>query len=895
MNFFKNYTKWILPLVGLGVVSLGLAFLSSKSTDSSLPKTVDFNFHIRPILSQNCFTCHGPDSSSREAGLRLDTYEAATAVLENGSAAIVPGNSSKSLLLTRIHSQNPSEVMPPPEAKKELTPHEKALIERWIEQGVEWKPFWAFIPPQNPRLPRKLQEVNPSKIIDHFVDKQLGYRDLVPSAKANKSSLIRRVSYLLTGLPPSLEEVKYFLADTIVHAYETMVDHYLDSPHFGERWARHWMDLVRYGETMGHEFDYTIHNAWEYRDYLIRAFNQDVPYNLFVKEHLAGDLLEEPRRNPKSGFNESIFGTAYYFLGEGKHSPVNPKQEESDKIDNMIDVTSKTFMGLTVACARCHDHKFDPIPSTDYYSMYGMFESTRLSPLPARRTKEQIRQFNELVELKSEINKELQKALDIEGESKELLNQAVTPFCFSDPEEGENMEGASENSRPTVLADFRSGTWEGWYVDGWAFGKSPIFFEPLLAEEGPVLEGTAFGFASSRYYGKGIQGALRSPNFMIEHDSIAVRARGLNGTLRVIVDNFQLIRYPLWGGLEAKVTDSTWQTYTLDVHLAKGHKAYFEFLPGTFGTHTYDFSPEDYVEVAYAIAFDSTYTVPKRVIRSTDPTLEKVSYTKETGTNNTILSPREIKEINTYLSDSNWINAQDKLARMLDTYQSLLPSLYDSTHFIGMTEGEAIQSPIFIRGSVGNVSENGVDRSFFHALPSVTDSFSTRGSGRLAWAEAVVDTLNPIGTRVWVNRVWHHVFGKGIVETVDNFGLQGKLPTHPELLDYLTIHFQQEGWSTKRLIREILLSETFQRATESQEANRVQDPNNLYLHHFPLRRVEAEAIRDGILFTSGCMDRSLYGPSVPVYLDQFMTGRGRPRESGPLDGMGRRSIYVAIR
>ena len=871
--------KWILPLMGLACLSLGLAFLSSNSSDTTLPQTVDFNFHIRPILSQNCFVCHGPDSSSREAGLRLDTYESAIAELESGGAAIVPGKPGKSLLLSRIHAENPHELMPPPESKKELTPHEKALLERWIAQGAKWKPFWAFIPPNMPKIPWKLKEAKPSNFIDHFIDKSLEYNELSPSSVAKKSSLIRRVSYLITGLPPSLEELERFLPDSTFGAYERMVDYYLASPHFGERWARHWMDLVRYGETMGHEFDYPIGNAWEYRDYLIRAFNQDVPYDLFVKEHLAGDLLPNPRLNPEEGYNESVLGTAYYFLGEGKHSPVNPKQEESDKIDNMIDVTSKTFMGLTVACARCHDHKFDPIPSTDYYSMYGMFESTRLSPLPARRTVEQVRQFQELVGIKKEIKAEIKKLLHSEFDTGELPSQAVTPFCFDDSDQGVGSSKGSQKQESVVLADFRTGNWEGWYVDGWAFGEAPIVYEALVGENEIQIDGMDFGFASSRYYGKGIQGALRSPNFVIEHDSIVVHARGFNGTIRVIVDNFQLIRYPLWGGLEAKVKDSTWQTYTLDVHLAKGHKAYFEFLPGTFGTHTYKFSPKDYIEVAYAIAFDSTYTLPS--LLTSHPS--KASLKEHTHT------------LNERLADSTWVKERENLTKQLTTYQELLPQLYDSTHFIGMTDGEGINSPIFIRGSVGTVSEEKVNRSFFHALPQLADSLPDQGSGRLAWAEAVVDSLNPLGTRVWVNRVWHHIFGRGIVETVDNFGLQGKLPSHPELLDYLTLTFQEEGWSNKTLLRHILLSKTFQRSTEVVEANLEKDPNNQYLHHFPLRRLEAEAIRDGMLSTSGCMDLSLYGPSVPVYLDKFMTGRGRPRESGPMDGMGRRSIYLSIR
>ena len=386
-------------MLGAGILLLLCLLISlwpSSPQQLDLPKTVDFNYHIRPLLSQNCFVCHGPDSSSREAGLRLDNLEGATALLESGNYAIVPGDAEGGSLIQRLRSENPEVRMPPPEAKKIMSEREIALLEKWIDQGAEWKPHWAFIHPEMPDIPGNLKETSIAHKIDHFIEEELNRRELKKSDQASKNSLIRRASYILTGLPPAPEAVDAFIADSSEQAFEKVVDQYLASPHFGERWARHWMDLVRYGEAMGHEFDIEISHAWEYRDYLIRAFNADVPFDLFVKEHLAGDMLEEPRYHPAEGYNESIFGTGYFYLGEGKHSPVDTKQEEADKIDNMIDVTSKTFQALTVACSRCHDHKFDPIPTTDYYAMYGMIESARLGPHPARSGKEKASTFNKL-------------------------------------------------------------------------------------------------------------------------------------------------------------------------------------------------------------------------------------------------------------------------------------------------------------------------------------------------------------------------------------------------------------------------------------------------------------------------------------------------------------------
>ena len=834
-------------------------FWPSSKADLQLPETVDFNYHIRPILSQNCYVCHGPDESSREAGLRLDNREAAVALLESGSRAILPGKPRRSALIERIKSSDPNLQMPPPAAKKTLSEREIALLERWIRQGATWKEHWAFLPPSPPKLPPTLATARTSATIDHFVEQALVDRGLEAVGSAKPNTLIRRVAYLLTGLPPTKSELDSLGTDFSI---EKVADHYLASPHFGERWARHWMDLVRYGESMGHEGDYNISNAYEYRDYLIRAFNQDVPYDLFVKEHLAGDLLENPRYNPAHGFNESVMGTAYFFLGEGKHSPVDTRVEESEKIDNMIDVTSKTFMSLTVACAKCHDHKFDPIPTTDYYSMYGMIESSRLGPIPARRTLEQEQLFAELKDLKQAIREKLQAQLaqHLELPKPQLIRQQAQFIS----------EKVADSTDYKILADFRDGSWEGWYTNGWAFGEGPLRAEPMLDVKTGQIRGLERAKVSSRFYAPGIQGILRSPNFTIEHDYIAVKAAGNIGSIRVIIDNFQVIQNPLWGRLEAVVKNSDWDTYVLDVHLLKGHKAYLQFMPGHYGAareHIYRIQPEDYIEVEYAFAYNGD--LPKMPVpKAKDPSIASITQIDQ---------------------------EHPELAPLLERYQEIAPRLYDSTHVIGMNDGAAIFSPVFIRGSLNNLSEEKVPRRFLKILEKQAGPFPQQGSGRLAFAEAISSPNNPLTARIIANRIWHHIFGRGIVETVDNFGLQGKLPSHPELLDFLALEMIEQDWSMKSLIKSILLTQTFQRSTQLLEANQSIDPNAIYLHHFPIRRLEGEAIRDGILAVSGELDRSMYGPSVPVHLTEYMTGRGRPQESGPLDGAGRRSIYTAVR
>lgn len=892
--------KWVFVIGLVLLVFIGMQFSSEQPTypDLStidLPEKVDFNYHIRPILSQNCYVCHGPDVSTREADLRLDNFEDATAKRKDGGAAIIPGNPNKSLLMQRIVSHDVDFQMPPLEAKKTLSVLEIGLLKRWIEQGAEWKKHWAYVPPQLPITPANIDQEKPSAIIDFLIKKELDLKKISPAVQADKNALIRRVAYLLTGLPPSPAEVNTFISDIKADAYERMVNQYLDSPHFGERWARHWMDLVRYGESSGHEGDFNISSSWQYRDYLIRAFNQDVPYDLFVKEHLAGDMLENPRYNPEEGFNESSLGTAYVFLGEGKHGPVNIKQEEADKIDNVIDVTSKTFQAMTVACARCHDHKFDPIPTTDYYAMYGMMESARLGPIPARRTKLQETQLVQLKALKKEIRTQLGQ--EWTSTTNQLSFKEAKNFRPQFINQKETTSTASDTSSTfKTIGDFRTGDWGNWRSDGWAFGESPANGEPIIDRNTFQLKEIGNSMASSRVFGTGIQGPLRSPYFIIEHDSIAVRARGKHSDIRIIVENFQLIQGPLHQDMEKIVDEEAWKTYVLDVSLVKGRKAYIEILPGSYEgvRHLYRLQPADYIEVEYALVCDGDIPDLNKPTENPSeiPTINEAIIANWSSGK---VTPDQIKALNNWMAKLPQKKISPSIKKLIQEYDAIAVQLQDSTHVIGMTEAEAVFSPVFNRGSVDQMGKEPVTRQFLTAIKGKENALPQEGSGRLAWAEEVVNPSNPISSRVMVNRIWHHLFGRGIVETVDNFGLQGKFPTHPDLLDFLALQFIADGWSIKQLIKHILLTETFQRTTKMVDANQEIDPDNLLLHHFPIRRLESEAIRDGMLAVTGSLDPTLYGASTPVHLNDFMTGRGRPRHSGPLDGAGRRSIYTAVR
>ena len=845
--FFKNI---VFSTVFLTVLS---SCGDGKDFSEPLPDTVDFNFHIRPILVQNCYLCHGPDPSGRKADLRLDTYEGATAELKEGGHAIVPGKPSKSQLIYRIYHGEDDQIMPPPESNYKLTEREKALLEKWIDQGAEWKDHWAFIKPES-SIP-----TSSARSIDSLIDIQLEQKQLAKSPEADKNSLVRRVSYLLTGLPPTPSEIESFITDESSEAYEKMVDGYLNSSAYGERWARHWMDLVRYAETKGHEFDYEIVGAWRYRDYLIRAFNEDVPYNQLVKEHLAGDLLDSVRYNSKSGTAESPLGTAFFAMAEGTHSPVDIKKDEADRVDNIIDVTSKTFQGLTVSCARCHDHKFDPILTADYYSMYGIMESTRFTPVVAEQSVEMKNSIEEIEKIKAYMRTLITKKL---GKKDNVQNV-----------------GLSEEKAPTdttyhIVGDFRGTDLGGWKSNGTAFGNHTTLAEPIVNKSSGRLLKLDEGRASSKLFGKGIFGSLQSQNIPLEKKFIGVRARGKNSTIRIVIDNFQLIQDPIYGELEMKVNSEQWENYIVDVSPWAGHKAYIEILPGQYQAHKYQLPQDAYIEAQYAIAYNSKW--PTEVIAENE-------------------SVEEIKQLNALLKNRQLPSQWPELKAAIDNSQHLVKNLTSQSVFYGVTDGFAINSPVFIRGNHQELSEESVPRSFLSALPKGGEPFKTKGSGRMEFANAILSKENPLTARVMVNRIWHHLFGRGIVETVDNFGLQGKLPSHPELLDYLAIKFQDEGWSVKKMIRSIVMTETFKRSTFRSDELSEADPTNIYLASFPVRRLEAEAIRDGILATSESLNDSLYGPPVATYLTDFMQGRGRPSTSGPVDGNGRRSIYLEVR
>ena len=779
--------------------------------------------------------------------------------------------------------------MPPASMNKVLTAREVALLRRWIEQGAEYKRHWAFLPPEIAESTARQESP-----IDYFIDAKIHEEGLRPAPPVAREALLRRTSYVLTGLPPAAELVREFTEDDSAGAFEKVVDDLLDSPRFGERWARHWLDLVRYAEAKGHEFDYSIDGAWVYRDYLIRAFNNDVPYDQLVAEHLAGDLLPLPRLHEAEGFNESVIGTSYFYLGEGKHSPVDTRIDEAERIDNIIDVTTKTFQAMTVACARCHDHKFDPIPTTDYYALYGIVESARFAATPLISAL-----YQGSLDSMRALRQDLRRQVAL-GWSRELAGRVpVQPVRqgtkFQRPEGPKDHRPAFVDTSESAFAlgDFRRGTYDGWYPHGPGLGEMPAVGIPVLRSGS--LDSLSLGYITSQEVSSGIPAALRSPTFIIGHDSILVQAAGYKSSIRIVIDNLQMIQAPIHGGLLKTMDTATLSPYRFGVEMWKGRKAYVELVAGTFGgrqhiteNHLLLRHDSSYFDVAYAVVYNEA--PPDLSPAWDDPRDEDVMRAVRNWASGAA-SPAQVAAVNRAVRMGQL--TRPDLAKSFERVNAMGDRLHPVTYHIGLTDGNAVHSAVFERGNSRTLVGAPVPHRFLTVLDTTTTPFTASSSGRLDLARAIVDPSNPLTARVMVNRLWHHVFGRGIVRTVDNFGAQGALPTHPELLDYLAVRFVDLDYSIKAMLREIVLSRAFRRSTENGGAN--SDPDNLLLSHYSVRRLEAEAIRDGLLAVSGRLDTTMYGPPVHIHLTEYMEGRGRPAESGPLDGAGRRSIYIAVR
>ncbi|MFH5806588.1 PSD1 and planctomycete cytochrome C domain-containing protein [Alienimonas sp. DA493] len=841
-----------------------------------------FEREVRPLLAERCYSCHSAGAESLKAGLSVDSRAGLLAGGDSGPA-LAPGDTEASLLIEAVRYESYAYDMPP---SGKLPDDEIAALERWVAMGAPWpeeaapsaeaaRPqfdlearraeHWAWQPVAAPEPPAVADEAWPRADLDRFVLAKLEAAGLAPAADADRETLLRRLAFDLTGLPPTPEQREAFLADDSPAAVERLVDELLASPHFGERWGRHWLDLVRYAESRGQQNDSDAPNAYQYRDYIIRAFNADVPHDQLVREHLAGDLLEEPRLNPDDGFNESILGTGFWFLGDWVHSPVDILGDEADRFDNMIDVTSKTFLGMTVSCARCHDHKFDAISTADYYAIAGFLQGSDYRQVRFETLEHNGRVAEQLAGVEADFRSRLSNLLADRG--------PVPPRS--------RPWGAA--LREKILVDYAALPAGEYRQNGYLFGSRPVRAgEPYwTAVDGePELRVAMTDAAISDPIWNGLESisepatrnqdklrplpragrTLRTPTFELTDGMVSCRVRGA-GHVVACVDSHRMVAGPLHAETIQKIKpNDDWTVLNLKRYV--GHRLHLEFTP----------AEGERLEVSLVAQGLS----PQQRARLDREAIQAEEFAAE--------AERFLEEEAADLVQA-WADERDGLREQIRFRSRLAIAAMDGT-------GE--DQAIYIRGNSSNPGEI-VPRRFLSAIAGEEPMEIESGSGRLELAEAINDPDNPLTPRVAVNRIWHYLMGRGIVPTPDDFGVLGQRPTHPELLDHLATQFLRDGRSVKQTIRRIVLSRTYQMGSRPDPEAVAADPTNELWHHRPPKRLEGEAIRDALLALSGRLDPSLYGRSVPIHLTAFMDGRGRPRKSGPLDGAGRRSVYVAVR
>ena len=981
MKLSNALRSWVVAACLAGLSGGQATLLADDASDNPFdPAHVEFfEKKVRPLLAARCHECHGSDKS--EGNLRLDSRAGVLAGGDTGPA-VEPGKPQESLLVDAVRYGDTYQ-MPP---KSQLPPEEIATLVQWVRLGAPWgreaepvagqgsapgevdplartESHWCFQPIQDVEPP---EVTDPNWIktpVDRFVLARLEAAGLHPAPPAGKAALLRRVTYDLIGLPPTPARIDQFVADDSRDAYEEVVDRLLASPRYGERWARHWLDLVRYAETYGHEFDYDMPNAYRYRDYVIRALNDDLPYDRFVLEHVAGDLLPVPRRRPQDGANESIIATGSFLFGEAKHSPVDVRQDEADRIDNQIDVFAKTFLGLTVGCARCHDHKFDPITTEDYYALAGYLQSSRYQQAfldPPEALADTIASLAQLRDSRQTACIEFARATMAERTARlaEMLTGKVAgraaeawdkymnetartriddplhawallaqPPTDESPDSftarrarlsatlNEQLANNSSDTtnEPIAFADFGGSDCGDWVATGAAFGSPPAtpFTWSFASAGGQRSERLLVTSAAhSGQISAKLQGVLRSPTFEITRPKIFYRLSGTGGKVRLILDGLQLIQNPIYGGLQFDHGEAQPHWHAQDVSKWIGHRAYIEVVDDGDGT----------IALAQVVFSDGPAPTPKpnRIVAAllNDTSIDSL----------TVLADKVQALIGQMLGDwlahpagkhaadraaivnwffeQRWLDGEtqpaqlaklkQRLAAIDEHRQQLESQIAPPRQALALADGTAENERVFIRGNPKTLGDE-VPRRLLEVLGGTQFAPPDRGSGRLELARQLVAPGNPLVSRVIVNRLWHHHFGAGIVRTVDDFGVMGQPPTHPKLLDHLAAELMREGWSLKHIHRLIVLSNTYRMSSRAQpEADRVDPLNNLW-HRTQVRRLEAEAIRDAMLAVSGRLDLKMYGPSVMPYLTPYMTGRGRPKESGPPDGDGRRTIYLAVR
>lgn len=900
----------IVILVGLGVIALIIEACSNRSIPAqvdaqALPDYVDYNFHVKPILSDRCFACHGPDEAKREAGLRLDTPDGMFAELEEGGYSIVKGKPSKSKMVKRIHATDEALIMPPPESNLSLSNYEIALLEKWIKQGAEYKEHWAFIPPQKADLPEIENEAWAQNEIDYFILDQIEKSGFQPSEKASKEMLIRRASFDLTGLPPSLEEIDDFLADDSENAFEKVIDRLLASEKYGERMASDWLSVSRYGDTHGYEAD-SRRMAWQWRDWVINAFNDNMPYDQFITEQIAGDLLPQPTRDQLTA---TSFNRNHLMNSE---NGILDEEWRVEYVSDRTNTTGKAIMGLTMECAKCHDHKYDPISQKEYYSLFAFFNNTDENGQIRWQT--QAAPVLDLTE--PEQDRKLEELEKVSNEQRQQIAQYVQQVQASEDWKSKlnkNQINLNKGLKVHVSLDGVSSYSGGKAFKNLADVSRPLSFNgDLNLVDGPVGKALVYDginetimkdsestFASNQAFSDALWVNFPEP---FSHARILGTE---DGTFDKVPGYYLFIEDDK---LTVKLCN-TWDYNYIELQTRNS----FPFDKWTHLSLTYDGSSK---ASGVKIYFDGE-PVPLRVIKDNlSKNLNVLAWFKlghdtfEGGAiddyrqYNRVLSQAEIQTLaNKEVSEEAWrdfyLNNQDKeLAELRNQLKSSLQDRIDLLDSVPqlMVMGDLKDSvrPTYVlnRGIYDDLGDE-----VFAQTPSAILEFNEElPQNRLGLTQWIFDEQNPLTSRVMINRLWQGIFGKGLVSTPDDFGNQGALPTHPELLDWLAVEFQEESWNMKAMLKMLMMSATYQQSSVVSPELLEADPNNDLLARGASYRLPAEMVRDNALALSGLLVDSIGGepvkPYQPAGIWAQVSSLKTPYEQDHGDKLYRRSLYT---
>ena len=897
-----------------------------RQAQAQLPEKLDYNLHVKPILSDKCFFCHGPDKAKQEAGLELATAEGAYRALQDApdQHAIVPGKLGASQVYHRIIAEDPAMVMPPPESNVSLSAHEKAVLTRWIEEGAEYKPHWALIKPKKYPLPEVQQADWVNNPIDHFVLAKLEEKSQSPTEEADKETLLRRVSLDLTGLPPTVAEMDAFLADDTPKAYERVVDRLLASPHYGEKMATHWMDVSRFADTHGYSVD-RYRPMWPWRDWVIKAFNENMPFDQFTTWQLAGDLLPNPTSEQKlaTAFNRNH--------AQNMEGGIVNEEYRVEYVADRTNTLGTAYLGLTVECARCHDHKFDPISQKDYFSLFSFFNNV-----------------DEAGQISWDDAMPVPTLLMPDEEQDSLL-------AFLD------RQIAAADRQIEAIREREKGTFQSRYQSGQI--KIPTPITAGLQAHFPLDELQHGKFISQ--VSAQDQGALVDPLLVAGKSGKAVKLNGDEaldlGSVGVF-DRGQAFSVSLWVNVPAQQQAGvifhkgngsilySFRGYHLalrdnKVELVMAHtwpynniiKLSEQDIPKEAWTHltmTYDGSSEAdglklYVDGRLAAMKTEKDNLYKDILFVRDgkplfghdgePGLQLGARMRGKGFTNGLIDdikvyeralaapevaivagstpvPQEAKtdsvasgyfDAYVYHSVQDYRQALSQRQQLRQQRNRLVEEVQE---LMVMDELEDPRQTFLLeRGSYDAPGEE-VQPSTPASVLSFPDSLPRN---RLGLAQWLMHPDNPLTARVITNRFWQRYFGHGLVNTLADFGNQGEMPSHPALLDWLAETFRESGWDVKALQKLIVLSATYRQSSLASEEQLRQDPKNTWLSRGPSFRMTAEMLRDCALAASDLLVPTIGGKSVKPYQpDGLWRVNGAEYEQDQGEKLYRRSLYT---